>query len=739
MPSQRDDASLRDSAEGHAQSGSFTAALLDAMRIADALTRSQVQADIADAQAQARDFDAALATSLGIASAWHRANALRLIGLAQARASDLPAARQSFELAAQCWHQVGSGLGDRLLLRIAVAQAGASLSGEALMEDAEATAGHIQTAAVADEARRAVQAIAIAAVGRVYALDGDPRRARDEWERATGIAAGLEDRVVRDEVTAGIAIAMGQGGQLASAGAVILGLEQWDRAKTLLVVALALAGAGEAARAAEAAAGIENPWLRGRATAALAPPPRGLDARDAAPSEVETTGPEAAAKAEPVRPHHLDENVQFTVYRPGVVRPAEWNPLLAFAHLAEPRPGETGPSPLERVEQQATAVLGSRAREYPRVTQDSAYAVPREGEITFRPRVPGLEFNPPGRTFLWQEDVQREEFRFRAGPELDGSTARGRLTVFLGSLIVADIPLAIRVDHAFRPAAPPRHEVARARPYRKIFASYSHQDSGIVEEVERYSRSMGDRYLRDLNDLRGGEVWDDRLKELIEESDVFQLFWSRHSMRSDFVRQEWEHALSLRRPNFLRPTFWEDPFPESEDKSLPPPVLRRLHFERLPLAAVPEPRITWVAPPSAAAPGWPEAPTREMPIPEPAGRDAPPSGASIPTPRIRAAAPPPTDWRPDDRLRETTLEAPVAAAPPPPSPARASYAERSAPLSPSSPWGRGLVLLTWLVLLVAGLIFGGSTVRLWAGGILAALVGLLLVGRAVDRWTQRRR
>ena len=35
----------------------------------------------------------------------------------------------------------------------------------------------------------------------------------------------------------------------------------------------------------------------------------------------------------------LDENVQFTVYRPQTIRPEVWYPLLAFAHLAE-RPGE---------------------------------------------------------------------------------------------------------------------------------------------------------------------------------------------------------------------------------------------------------------------------------------------------------------------------------------------------------------------------------------------------------------
>ena len=48
---------------------------------------------------------------------------------------------------------------------------------------------------------------------------------------------------------------------------------------------------------------------------------------------------------------------------------------------------------------------------------------------------------------------------------------------------------------------------------------------------------------------------------------------------AQYVRAEWEHALSLGRQNFVRPTYWEDPFPRTS--SLPPPELDRLHFTRL--------------------------------------------------------------------------------------------------------------------------------------------------------------
>lgn len=284
-------------------------------------------------------------------------------------------------------------------------------------------------------------------------------------------------------------------------------------------------------------------------------------------------------------PHPLDEDVQFSVYRPDTVRPQTWSLLLAFAHLSKRRADaeEDEPDPIEEVQRQARQVLEAEFDEYLGLRQDSRRAVPREGELTFVPKARGIEFDPPSGRFFWKESVHREEFRFRASARMDGKTARGRLTVFLGSVILAEVPLSIRVDsgHVAKPSASPT-EVAVGRPYRRLFASYSHRDEPIVEGFERYFKSVGDRYLRDWIDLRAGEQWSDRLEQMIEEADVFQLFWSWNSMRSGFVKREWRHALGLGRANFVRPVYWEVPMPSDCAEDLPPEELRRLHFHRLP-------------------------------------------------------------------------------------------------------------------------------------------------------------
>jgi hypothetical protein len=284
------------------------------------------------------------------------------------------------------------------------------------------------------------------------------------------------------------------------------------------------------------------------------------------------------------------ENVQFTVSCPQVVRPGEWKTLLG--------------------------------------TLDSTMPIPLEGELTFVPQVNGVEFNPQRMSCMWQESVHQASFRMRAWPAVDGQTVRGQMSVYFGSIVVAQVALRIEVsqrnfdptEEALTPVTVPR--------YRRIFPSYSHRDAGIVQELERYSQAMGDEYLRDVMRLQSGEVWNDRLMQMIAQAEVFQLFWSTDSIRSPFVRQEWQYALGLNRDSFVRPVYWEEPLPELAALNLPPRELRDLHFHRVPapramhapvaVAAVATAAATPAGPPplpppvrSPASPVWtpPQVPT----------------------------------------------------------------------------------------------------------------------------------
>ena len=90
-----------------------------------------------------------------------------------------------------------------------------------------------------------------------------------------------------------------------------------------------------------------------------------------------SSGPSPAASGPPAaQPLALDENVQFTVYRPRAIAPVRWYSLLAFAHLAERRPNEIdAPDPIDEVRRQAEGVLAEQAATYQSTTQDSGAAI----------------------------------------------------------------------------------------------------------------------------------------------------------------------------------------------------------------------------------------------------------------------------------------------------------------------------------------------------------------------------
>jgi len=288
--------------------------------------------------------------------------------------------------------------------------------------------------------------------------------------------------------------------------------------------------------------GATEPDLLDDALALPATPPGGMEH----PREVTAPVPEPA---------------RFSAYYPKEAAPQEWLPLLAYVFRL---------SAASAVEADAAAALKERAADYRPVTGDSATPLAEGALVTATPELPGFQFNPPSASIAFYESWHALPFKLRATSAPPEQAANGRITFSVEGVIVADLPLSVFVT-----AQPSAASAATAStdPYDAIFCSYSHKDTAIVERVERAYKALGITYLRDVTTLRSGEAWNPRLLAMIDEADIFQLFWSTASAESKFVRQEWEHALSLGRGGaFVRPVYWEQPMPPA------PTPLNQLHF-----------------------------------------------------------------------------------------------------------------------------------------------------------------
>ena len=267
-------------------------------------------------------------------------------------------------------------------------------------------------------------------------------------------------------------------------------------------------------------------------------------------------------------PSVAGDDVLFSAYHPRAVDVGEWHKLLVYAHLQEA---------LEAVKTDAGQVLGLKAGDYRQSEAKSTAKIAPGTEITLVPQGDGLEFKPERATIAWSGSWQRADFEMKATEKRAGHVATGSVACYVGPLLIAEIRLPVVVKQPGEESPPESagQEMQTAKMYQAVFASYSHRDTQIVEAMETACKSLGMDYLRDVMTLKSGQKWSDRLLKMIEEADIFQLFWSNSSSKSPYVEQEWQYALRLageKGPAFIRPIYWEKPIPRV------PRELGEIHF-----------------------------------------------------------------------------------------------------------------------------------------------------------------
>ncbi|HEX5968374.1 MAG TPA: toll/interleukin-1 receptor domain-containing protein, partial [Intrasporangium sp.] len=407
---------------------------------------------------------------------------------------------------------------------------------------------------------------------------------------------------------------------------------------------------------------------------------------------------------------------------PATLRPTVWEPLLFFAHHGERQTTPSG----EVIDQ--TAAVDERVAAFFAGAPSQTTATPstqplaRGAGLVVRPDLPGLECNPPQAAVTWTGEIAELTFLLRASEEAVGTTVEGAVRVFSGPIVIAEAAVTLVVEAA--PAAqPPTRQELPVQRFARIFPCYAPEDADLVEGVVAVAEALGDSYLSEIVAERRSGAPLEWMRVKIAEADSFQLFWSSRSMISATCRGEWEEALSTQRADFVRPLYWEEPFPHSE--GLPPPGLAALRFVRLPVSTGTVSGDLWArtqpAPPQPAPSAY-----------EPVG----PAGA----PSTASPAPPPQ------------TQTPPASVQPPPSWQTESpgYGPTRSARRPAGALGPGLGAVTGLMLTVAGVI-GGPWLSLQPGAgpsehntywwlvIIGSVVLVVSVAMLVRRSMVRRR
>jgi hypothetical protein len=197
--------------------------------------------------------------------------------------------------------------------------------------------------------------------------------------------------------------------------------------------------------------------------------------------------------------------------------------------------------------------------------------------LTFIPRGSGLIFNPSRQEIAWNEDLQEAVFRFLSQSSVSGTTV-GLVDVYSGPVLIGQVPFSIGIRNQLASSREETGVNVTSTPHQifnEIFASYSHSDANVVEACARVYKALGIQFYMDKHSLLSGQRWSDVLQDLIDQADIFQLYWSSASCRSSYVENEWKYALSrinLKGDFFIRPLYWEMPIPKI------PKELSQIHF-----------------------------------------------------------------------------------------------------------------------------------------------------------------
>jgi TolB-like protein/Tfp pilus assembly protein PilF len=131
-------------------------------------------------------------------------------------------------------------------------------------------------------------------------------------------------------------------------------------------------------------------------------------------------------------------------------------------------------------------------------------------------------------------------------------------------------------------------------PKRAVFLSYAREDSPAAQRITDALRSQGIEVWFDLSELRGGDVWDQKIRKQIKDCALFMPVISERtqSRGEGYFRLEWRLAverthLMAEGVPFLSPVV-VDGTPESA--ALVPPEFLRVQWTRLP-SALPTPQF----------------------------------------------------------------------------------------------------------------------------------------------------
>ncbi len=266
---------------------------------------------------------------------------------------------------------------------------------------------------------------------------------------------------------------------------------------------------------------------------------------------------------------HVD-CVNFTLTAPSVMALGRDYEIAVWAYLEE--------------QQQEILEDAKKLHETDDICKKSKRSVPieRKTSITVLLDIPAFKIDDSKDTIYWDGKVANTTFMVTIPENISFGEYKGKLLFLVEGLQVARLDFKLNVGTEERPVS---KIPANLFLINRAFASYSSEDrDAVIYRIQgiKIINPKIDVFI-DAISLRPGELWYKRIKEEIENRDIFYLFWSEAASKSPWVEKEWRIALESKGIEFISPVPLVSP-----EKVKPPEELAELHFNDWLLAYIRE-------------------------------------------------------------------------------------------------------------------------------------------------------
>ena len=158
-----------------------------------------------------------------------------------------------------------------------------------------------------------------------------------------------------------------------------------------------------------------------------------------------------------------------------------------------------------------------------------------------------VEFNVYGETRLtsvrksivWQGSFTKCSFDYYVPKDLDIDELSCEANLFVNGAMIGEMRFLTQIVDVPRNLNP---EILSHR-FNRIFISYAHQDAQQIKLLALAYKAQGVDYFYDRDSLAPGDVYEEKIFDYIDSSDLFVLCWSKNAAASDYVAKEKGRAL----------------------------------------------------------------------------------------------------------------------------------------------------------------------------------------------------